>query len=90
MAPGKYFVQLITKDDTLESEAGILPDPRLKVSTEEFEKQSAFLNKIDKNVEEIHSSVNQMRKVKTQIESYNGLLKNNTDAKDLLEKGKVF
>jgi len=88
VSPGKYIVQLITPKDTLETEATLLPDPRLKVSQNDFEQQRTFLNKIDENVEEIHTAVNQMRKVKSQIDAYNTLLKSTNEANELLDKGK--
>lgn len=88
VSPEKYKIRLIAGKDTSTTEANIIPDPRIKVDKTEFETQEKFLNTIDKNVAELHATVINMRKVKSQLESYNGLLKDKKDLTEVLDLGK--
>ncbi|MBI2729666.1 MAG: glycosyl hydrolase [Sphingobacteriales bacterium] len=88
VAPGNYTVRLNYKGYSSETNATVLQDPALKVSAADWNEQQQFLSRITTNVSAIHTSINEMRKVKKQIEAYNELMKDATDNKDLIEKGK--
>lgn len=88
VAPNTFKIKLIAGKDTSLTEAIVLPDPRLNASAADFEAQEKFLSKIETNVEEIHQSVINMRKVKTQLESYMALLKEKKEFTEILEQGK--
>jgi photosystem II stability/assembly factor-like uncharacterized protein len=90
VAPNTYKIRLIAAKDTSLTEATILSDPRLKATKADFEAQEMMLTKIDKTVNDMHVTVNNMRKVKSQLESINNLLKDKTDHKELLDIGKAI
>jgi DNA-binding transcriptional regulator GbsR (MarR family) len=66
----------------------VIQDPNLKVTAADWNEQQKFLNNITSEVSEIHKSIIAMRKVKKQVETYNELLKDVKDSKELVEKGK--
>jgi photosystem II stability/assembly factor-like uncharacterized protein len=88
VAPNTYKVQLNMGTEVLTTTCTITADPRLKATQADFDAQQAMLSKIDASVQDIHNSVNRMRKVKNQIENLTTLLKNNKESADLLENGK--
>jgi len=88
IAPNTFLIRLIAGKDTVSTEAIILPDPRVKVAIQDFEAQEKFLSKIESYLKEIHTNVIEMRKVKTQVESYNSLLKDKKEMIEVLELGK--
>ncbi len=95
VAPNVFKVRLIAEKDSSMTEATIIPDPRLKATKADFEAQQAMLNSIDEQVRDIHNSVIKMRKIKTQIESLTGFLKENNDWGDtrniaLVDTGKAI
>ena len=71
-----------------ETEATILPNPKVVSSSEDFIAQQKMLVSIENTVKEMHESVNQMRSAKTQLSHYAKLLKDSKNADALLEKGK--
>lgn len=87
--PGAYTLRLSGPDGTLETKATITADPRLEVSRSDFEDQSQCLKQIEGAVREIHESVNELRRVKKQVEYLNGILTKMDDVKDLIDTGKM-
>jgi photosystem II stability/assembly factor-like uncharacterized protein len=88
VAPNTYKVQMNIEKEVLITTCTLVADPRLKATQADFDAQQAMLSKIDASVQDIHNSVNRMRKVKNQIENLTTLLKNNKESADLLENGK--
>jgi len=88
VAPGKYTLRMTLGDVVSETEATILPNPKVLSSAEDFVAQQKMLVSIENTVKEMHESVNQMRSAKTQLSHYAKLLKNSKNADSLLEKGK--
>ena len=87
VAPGKYTLRMTLGDVVSETEATILPNPKVLSSSEDFVAQQKILVSIENTVKEMHESVNQMRSAKTQLTTYAKLLKNNTNTDTLIEKG---
>lgn len=87
VAPGKYTLRMTLEDVVSETEATILPNPKVFSSSEDFVAQQKILVSIENTVKEMHESVNQMRSAKTQLTTYAKLLKNNTNTDTLIEKG---
>ena len=87
VAPGKYTLRMTLGDVMSETEATILPNPKVLSSSEDFVAQQKILVSIENTVKEMHESVNQMRSAKTQLTTYAKLLKNNTNTDTLIEKG---
>jgi photosystem II stability/assembly factor-like uncharacterized protein len=88
LAPGKYKARISYKGESSETDMNVIQDPNLKVTAADWNEQQKFLNNISEEVSEIHKSINAMRKVKKQVETYNELLKDVKDSKELIEKGK--
>jgi len=87
VAPGTYTLRLSSKNETIETTATILANPKIKASQADYEEQQSVLNQIENALENIHTAVNQMRSAKGQLKSYEKLLKDNDAAKELLAKG---
>ena len=88
VAPGKYTLRMTLGDVISETEATILPNPKVLSSAEDFVAQQKMLVSIENTVKQMHESVNQMRSAKTQLSHYANLLKDSKNADSLLEKGK--
>ena len=89
VAPNTYTIKLMADTEGSITEITIIPDPRLKATKADYDAQQSILNKIDDNVKAVHNSVIRMRKVKTQIESIMGILKDNKDQTALLDTAKA-
>ena len=87
VAPGEYTLRLTSEDKTVETTAHILADPKIEANTSDYVEQQAVLEKIENTLKKMHGAVNEMRSVKSQINSYKKLLKENEAAKELLAKG---
>ncbi|WP_299365096.1 exo-alpha-sialidase [Winogradskyella sp.] len=87
VAPGNYALRLTLEGETVETIATILPNPAIDSSPQDFVEQQDMLVAIENTIRDMHESVNQMRSAKTQLNSYAKLLKDNEDAKPLVEKG---
>jgi hypothetical protein len=88
VAPGKYQARITHKGQTSETDIEIISDPKVNATAAEWAAQQEFLKQSGEQFEELHRSVNKMRQVKKQIETYNESLKDNADAKDIINTGK--
>jgi hypothetical protein len=88
IAPGKYKAILKYKNDKSETEFEVLADPNMKTDPANWAEQQLLLEKIIGSITEMHKGVNDMRKVKKQVENYNEQLKDKQGNKDLMEAGK--
>jgi hypothetical protein len=88
--PGTYTLRLTAPSDTMEVKAELLADPTLDATPADYAAQQAILKPVEAIVKDIHNSVNRMRKVKGQLESLNGLLKEFDNTADLIASGKMI
>lgn len=88
VGPGTYLLRLTLNGLTSETEAKILPNPKVEGSMADYTDQQLVLDQIEVAIKNIHESVTAMRSAKTQLQGYAKLLKDNEKAKTLLEKGK--
>lgn len=88
VAPGHYKARMTCKGETSETEFEILADPNLKATPADWMAQQELLNRTEGYLNELNTSINSMRKVKKQIETYNDVMKNEKDMKDILDAGK--
>jgi hypothetical protein len=86
--PGKYQVRLTVNGKSSTAPLEIVPDPRLKVTQQDLEKQFELLMKIRENVTQAHETVNQIRSIREQITALNKRLENQPQAKAVAEAGK--
>ena len=90
VSPGNYTLKLTLGDDVAETSVTILKDPTVKASEADYSEQQVIMEQIEDAIRGIHESVNNMRSAKSQLEAYAKLLKENDNAKDLLDKGKAL
>ena len=88
VAPGNYKLQLTLENESVETIITVLPNPKIIASASDFDQQQVFLKDIESQVKDINNAVNAMRSAKAQLNSYNNLLKDKTEAKPLLVKAK--
>jgi photosystem II stability/assembly factor-like uncharacterized protein len=88
VAPGRYKARISFKGQSSETEFEIISDPHVTATAAEWAAQQEFLKQMSDQFEELHKSVNNLRLVKKQVDTYNEALKNNKDAKDFIELGK--
>ncbi|NJK82817.1 MAG: hypothetical protein HC912_02410 [Saprospiraceae bacterium] len=67
VAPGEYTLRLSANQEVVETQALVIPDPRIEATSEEYAAQQVILKAVETAVREIHNSVNEMRKVKKQL-----------------------
>ncbi len=79
VVPGNYKVRLI-EDKTIIAEQAIeiKKDPRLTVSDADLKEQFDLHQKINKKIDEAHIAINQIRKIRTQINGYVATIKDST------------
>ena len=68
--PGTYVVKLTINDTSLTSTFKVLADPRLSYTTADYEAQDKLSKLASDDVEAIHVSVVQMRKVQDQLNQF--------------------
>jgi photosystem II stability/assembly factor-like uncharacterized protein len=86
--PGKYQVRLTVNGKQYTAPLEIVPDPRLKVTQQDLEKQFDLLLKIRDRVTQAHDTINQIRDIRAQITALNKRLENQPQAKAVAEAGK--
>jgi photosystem II stability/assembly factor-like uncharacterized protein len=70
VVPGNYQVQLVVGDKTFTESFTIKEDPRLPVTQQDLVEQFNLKSQIRDRLSEVHDAVNQIRKMKKQIESW--------------------
>ena len=87
VGPGTYTLKLSLDEMSSETQVTVLADPKVNSTPAAYAEQQTMLEEIEGALKTIHESVNDMRLAKSQLEGYAKLLKENDDAKTLLEKG---
>jgi len=86
--PGAYQVRLTVLGKPYTAPLQIEPDPRLKVTQSDLQKQFDLLLKIRDKVTETDDAINQIRDLREQINTINKRLKGDPRAKALADAGK--
>ncbi|MEM9362455.1 MAG: glycosyl hydrolase [Bacteroidota bacterium] len=87
VGPGDFTLRLSFEGETVETQAKVLPNPKIEASPADYSEQQQMLNQIENAITSMHEAVNQMRSAKKQLLSYKGLLKENEGAKELVKLG---
>jgi hypothetical protein len=87
VGPGAYSVRLTVNETEITKGFNILSRPGLQVTAADYTEQQQAAEQIEGAIRDMHEAVNQIRAVRGQITSYAALLKDNEEAKPLLEKG---
>ena len=88
VGPGTYTVELSDGSKVVSTTCEIVPDPRLKVSPTEYEKQQESLETLHDMAVIVHESVNQMQGYREQLEALIKPLKGKAQAKEVYDNGK--
>ena len=86
--PGKYQVRLTVQGKSYTAPLEIKPDPRLKITQQDLQKQFDLLIKIRERVTQTHDTVNQIRDIRAQITALNKRLEGQSQAKAVADAGK--
>jgi photosystem II stability/assembly factor-like uncharacterized protein len=86
--PGTYQARLTVNGKQYSAPLEIKPDPRLKATQQDLEKQFDLLIKIRDRVTQAHETVNQIRDIRAQITALNKRLENQPQAGAVAEAGK--
>lgn len=70
VVPGNYTVTLIVNDSSTSTTFTLFPDPRLNFTKADYEAQDKFSKLASEDVESIHVSVVQMRKIQDQLNQF--------------------
>jgi hypothetical protein len=84
---GDYTIRLSSNGETVETKFTLAPDPRLKATAADYQAQFDMMQNIEKNVIDIHESVNEMRTVQSQLENAIAILKLHDGQEELIAKG---
>ena len=90
VAPGNFKARLSYGEVQKETQITLLPNPNIEATTSDFDAQQKLLIKIDSALYNIHSSVNQMRTVQSQLQFYIKTLKGNRAYAPLIKKAKAI
>lgn len=88
VAPGKYKARIRYRGETSEVDFEVLVDPRLTATAADWAERQKFLTIMEDGIRYMHNSVNDLRKVKKQIDGYQELLKADPNARELNDAGK--
>ena len=90
VAPGNFKIRLSYGEVQKETQITLLPNPNIEATTADFDAQQKLLIKIDSALSNIHSSVNLMRNVQSQLQFYIKTLKGNQTYAQLIEKAEAI
>jgi photosystem II stability/assembly factor-like uncharacterized protein len=86
--PGSYQVRLTVQGKQYSAPLEIKPDPRIKATQQDLEKQFDLLLKIRERVTQTDDTINQIRDIRVQITALNKRLEGQPQAKAVAEAGK--
>jgi hypothetical protein len=86
--PGNYQVKLTVQGKSYIAPLEIKPDPRVKATQADLEKQFDLRLKIRDRVTQAHDTINQIRDIRAQINALNKRLEGQPQAKAVAEAGK--
>ncbi|MEO9484171.1 MAG: glycosyl hydrolase [Ekhidna sp.] len=90
VSPGIYGIRLSGENDTINIAVNVLQVPGQEYPETVWTEQQNMLTSIELMIKDMHESVNTMRSAKKQLNGYQKLLKENEEAKDLLDTAKAL
>jgi len=88
--PGHYQARLTVLGKSYTAPLEIKPDPRLKVTQDDLQKQFDLLMKIRDKLSDIDNTINQIRDLRSQITDINKRLKDDPRQKPIADAGKAL
>ena len=86
--PGKYKAELNVNGTISETEITLLPNPNIVATEKDWTEQQQVLRSIIASISEMHQRVNELRKVKKQLNNQIDVLKDNKSAEKIIEQAK--
>ena len=90
VAPGNYLLRLRLSGEEKTAPVRVLPHPLIKATKADYADQQTWQKKVEDDINAIHQSVVNMRKVKKQLTEFNTLTKDDKSMKELQEKAKAI
>ena len=88
--PGTYNVSLNVNGDEQSQPFTILADPRAESTLVDMKKQFAFIKDVNNTMDEAHKSIKKIRKINSQLKSFQKQYNDDKNVKDLVEKAKAL
>ncbi|MEN9949534.1 MAG: hypothetical protein RLY85_286 [Bacteroidota bacterium] len=88
LAPGTYQAKLEVGSGSSSVELVLLPNPKINATTQEWDEQQQVLAQITATISEIHLAVNELRKVKKQLQHHADVFKAVNKAEKVVEEAK--
>ncbi|MEY3186680.1 MAG: hypothetical protein RL675_504 [Bacteroidota bacterium] len=88
LAPGTYSAKLQAGSFSSTADMVLLPNPKITASAEDWNEQQKMLANITTTISEIHQQVNDLRKVKKQLQHHTDIFKEVTNATKVVEEAK--
>jgi photosystem II stability/assembly factor-like uncharacterized protein len=88
--PGSYQVRLTVGGDSFSQSFRVLVDPRLGVSPQDLKEQFDLKKAIHDRVTEVHQALNQIQRVREQVEHWEERLAKHDDAERIKHSGTVL
>lgn len=82
--PGTYTAKLTANGKSYTVPLEIRMDPRVKISTEDLQKQFELSQRVSADIQKLHVAVNQIRQVRSQVKSFEKRFGNDAQVKSLL------
>ena len=90
VTPGTYTLKLTAGDQSVETTAEVIADPRVEASQDAYRKQGEMLTQIRSMLADIHQTVQQFRQVKTQLSGRLTALRGQTGSEALVQQGEAI
>jgi hypothetical protein len=88
LAPGTYQAKLEVGSGSSSVELVLLPNPKIQATTQEWDEQQQVLAQITASISEIHLAVNDLRKVKKQLQHHADVFKAVNKAEKVVDEAK--
>ncbi len=88
VGPGIYTLRMNLDGSSVEQKVEVLADPRLEATPEDFVQQQEMLVSMESAIREMHQSVSDLRKVKSQLNTRLELLSALEGSEEIQKKGK--
>jgi photosystem II stability/assembly factor-like uncharacterized protein len=88
LAPGTYQAKLEVGSGSSSVELVLLPNPKIQATAQEWDEQQQVLAQITAAISEIHQAVNDLRKVKKQLQHHADVFKTVNKAEKVVEEAK--
>jgi len=88
--PGTYKVSLNVNGEDQSQPFTIVADPRAESTLADMQKQFDFVKDINKTMDDAHKSIKKIRKINSQLGSFQKQYKDDENVKELVEKAKTL